>query len=687
MQASSSLPAITYSSSVLFPSSGGGSSAHTSKREARAAAHTTRATPEAWTEVKGLAKQSNTHLEQTEAKERALAELHHVLRNIHREQSFAAGEGNEGAAALVALEKRVAKAEARLREKEQRNRVFAHMEARTADLLSRENARVDALRDVLHGHRAECDELKSNATVAQKYCRVAESRAAQERQQLREAHVRWYNRLQARRSEHEELVRERKEAEEAQRRREAAAAEERGLVDLDLKGERDLRKRRASQVAEQIVLGMKKEVLASKVQENEEKLRRVKALERRASASGSCAGSTAAAAAAAAAAIREAAPAPAPAAVEAPAAAPAEAGPSSASLAAADMDVLKRVGSSTAGADAALAAQVQEGETRVAELQAARDVVQGTLDKWRLEGGDGTVDRHDEDEKNAQLQASEQRRARAAAQVARADRLLREVLGGLAHLGSLCSSLPTKGGDKGDKGGEHAAADGVDEAGGSGLEAEVLQSLSSVDGQLASYGQTWFVRTKQQLERAATAAAEEQRQDESDQKSLYQVLFRSATPARLLRQKSMLDENSPLPLRPAPEPAASADDEGGFVFADDTPDSPPPAPMPLRPAAKPSVGFSNAASPPPPSPPAPADGPVLSAEANIRIKLDDDEAEEVDSEGDGEGGGDDADADGAGARPPTREDLKAASRRASRRSTRKNSETGRARRASAVKPR
>ena len=97
-------------------------------------------------------------------------------------------------------------------------------------------------------------------------------------------------------------MRERKEAEEAQRRREAAAAEERGLVDLDLKGERDLRKRRASQVAEQIVLGMKKEVLASKVQENEEKLRRVKALERRASASGSCAGSTAAAAAAAAAA-------------------------------------------------------------------------------------------------------------------------------------------------------------------------------------------------------------------------------------------------------------------------------------------------------------------------------------------------------------------------------------------------
>ena len=203
---------------MLFPSSGGASSAHTSKREARAAAHTTRATPEAWSEVKGLAKQSNTHLEQTEAKERALAELHHVLRNIHREQSFAAGEGNEGAAALVALEKRVAKAEARLREKEQRNRVFAHMEARTADLLSRENARVDALRDVLHGHRAECDELKSNATVAQKYCRVAESRAAQERQQLREAHVRWYNRLQARRSEHEELVRERKEAEEAQRR-------------------------------------------------------------------------------------------------------------------------------------------------------------------------------------------------------------------------------------------------------------------------------------------------------------------------------------------------------------------------------------------------------------------------------------------------------------------------------------
>ena len=67
MQASSSLPAITYSSSVLFPSSGGTSSAHTSKREARAAAHTTRATPEAWTEVKGLAKQSNTHLEQTEA--------------------------------------------------------------------------------------------------------------------------------------------------------------------------------------------------------------------------------------------------------------------------------------------------------------------------------------------------------------------------------------------------------------------------------------------------------------------------------------------------------------------------------------------------------------------------------------------------------------------------------------------
>ena len=55
MQASSSLPAITYSSSVLFPSSGGTSSAHTSKREARAAAHTTRATPEAWTEVKGLA--------------------------------------------------------------------------------------------------------------------------------------------------------------------------------------------------------------------------------------------------------------------------------------------------------------------------------------------------------------------------------------------------------------------------------------------------------------------------------------------------------------------------------------------------------------------------------------------------------------------------------------------------------
>ena len=75
MQASSSLPAITYSSSVLFPSSGGTSSAHTSKREARAAAHTTRATPEAWSEVKGLAKQSNTHLEQTEAKERALAEL------------------------------------------------------------------------------------------------------------------------------------------------------------------------------------------------------------------------------------------------------------------------------------------------------------------------------------------------------------------------------------------------------------------------------------------------------------------------------------------------------------------------------------------------------------------------------------------------------------------------------------
>ena len=104
MQASSSLPAITYSSSVLFPSSGGTSSAHTSKREARAAAHTTRATPEAWTEVKGLAKQSNTHLEQTEAKERALAELHHVLRNIHREQSFAAGEGNEGAAALEARE-------------------------------------------------------------------------------------------------------------------------------------------------------------------------------------------------------------------------------------------------------------------------------------------------------------------------------------------------------------------------------------------------------------------------------------------------------------------------------------------------------------------------------------------------------------------------------------------------------
>ena len=148
----------------------------------------------------------------------------------------------------------------------------------------------------------------------------------------------------------------------------------------------------------------------------------------------------------------------------------------------------------------------------------------------------------------------------------------------------------------------------------------------------------------------------------------------------------MLDENSPLPLRSAPGPSPR-DEEGGYS-ADDTPDSPPCADA-APPCGKAiAVGFSSrvaAAAPPP----ALADGPVLSAEANIRIKLDDDEAEEVDSEGDGEGGGDDADADGAGAWPPTREDLKVASRRASRRSTRKNSETGRAqkaRRASAVKP-
>ena len=459
MQASSSLPAITYSSSVLFPSSGGTSSAHTSKREARAAAHTTRATPEAWTEVKGLAKQSNTHLEQTEAKERALAELHHVLRNIHREQSFAAGEGNSGAAALVALEKRVAKAEARLREKEQRNRVFAHMESRTADLLSRENARVDALRDVLHGHRAECDELKSNATVAQKYCRVAESRAAQERQQLREAHVRWYNRLQARRSEHEELVRERKEAEEAQRRREAAAAEERGLVDLDLKGERDLRKRRASQVAEQIVLGMKKEVLASKVR----RMRSSVASRRSKGEPASAARGPTAAAAAAAAAIREVAPAPAP--LRGGAGGARGSRPSSASLAVADMDVLKRWARRRRAPTPRWRLRCSRARRRLPSRR-RRGRRAGNARQVEAEGGDGTVDRHDEDEKNAQLQASEQRRAQA--QVARADRLLRRC-SRAGHLGSLCSSLPTKGGDKGDKGGEHAAADGVDEGGGSGL--------------------------------------------------------------------------------------------------------------------------------------------------------------------------------------------------------------------------
>ena len=76
MHASSSLPAITYSSSVLFPSSGGTSSAHTSKREARAAAHTTRATPEV-VRVKAW-RQSNTHLSRRR-RGAALAELHHVL--------------------------------------------------------------------------------------------------------------------------------------------------------------------------------------------------------------------------------------------------------------------------------------------------------------------------------------------------------------------------------------------------------------------------------------------------------------------------------------------------------------------------------------------------------------------------------------------------------------------------------
>ena len=49
MQASSSLPAITYTSSVLFPSSGGGTTRQ--KPQAKAAVETT-AQPEAWSEVR-----------------------------------------------------------------------------------------------------------------------------------------------------------------------------------------------------------------------------------------------------------------------------------------------------------------------------------------------------------------------------------------------------------------------------------------------------------------------------------------------------------------------------------------------------------------------------------------------------------------------------------------------------------